>query len=545
MGGVLVGWVGAAPAFGFAAALSIMAVVLLAGIFEPVREPAPRRHPFRDIKEGANFVFRHALLRPVFITQFIFNTASFLILAVFVPYAVRHLGLDAVGVGITLAMYGAGMVVGAFFATRVMRRLRFGTVIALGPITGFVASAVMALTTLFPTPLLAGLSFFLLGAGPILWVISTTTLRQSVTPPRLLGRVSAINIMAYGARPLGAALGALVGDAYGAEACFYLAMAGFGAQALVIVVSSILILVVAMVILAPMLSDQVARFATDLPLLIKTLVQRFDELAPLWIKDAVAQSGADVQGSVTGIAGKAAEWILTLLSTLLSGGMALVNLVSLLVVTPIVAFYLLEDWDHMVAKVDSWLPRDHVDSVRALGRDINTAMAGFIRGQGTVCLLLGTFYAIGLSLAGLKFGLAIGLVAGLLTFIPYAGALFGGALAIGVALVQFWPDQWSILLVVAIFMLGQFLEGNVLSPKLVGKRVGLHPVWLMFALFAFGYAFGFVGLLLAVPMAAAAGVLVRFGLQHYLNSKLYLGTEKATPVPLEVIPKAATKRRSK
>ena len=317
------------------------------------------------------------------------------------------------------------------------------------------------------------------------------------------------------------------------------------AAVLLIVVSSILILVLAMVILAPMLSDQVARFATDLPLLIKTLVQRFDELAPLWIKDAVAQSGADVQGSVTGIAGKAAEWILTLLSTLLSGGMALVNLVSLLVVTPIVAFYLLEDWDHMVAKVDSWLPRDHVDSVRALGRDINTAMAGFIRGQGTVCLLLGTFYAIGLSLAGLKFGLAIGLVAGLLTFIPYAGALFGGALAIGVALVQFWPDQWSILLVVAIFMLGQFLEGNVLSPKLVGKRVGLHPVWLMFALFAFGYAFGFVGLLLAVPMAAAAGVLVRFGLQHYLNSKLYLGTEKATPVPLEVIPKAATKRRSK
>lgn len=243
LGGVLVGWVGAAPAFGFAAALSIIAAVLLAGIFEPVRTPAPRRHPFRDIREGASFVFRHALLRPVFITQFIFNTASFLILAVFVPYAIRHLGLNAAGVGFTLAMYGAGMVVGALFATRVMRRLRFGTVIALGPITGFVASAVMALTTLLPTPLLAGLSFFLLGAGPILWVISTTTLRQSVTPPRLLGRVSAINIMAYGARPLGAALGALVGNAYGAEACFYLAVAGFGAQALVIVVSPVVRLI--------------------------------------------------------------------------------------------------------------------------------------------------------------------------------------------------------------------------------------------------------------------------------------------------------------
>jgi predicted MFS family arabinose efflux permease len=237
LGGVLVGWVGAAPAFGFAAALSVVAVVLLAGIFEPARRPAARRDALQEIREGATFVFRHPLLRPVFVTQFIFNTASFLVLAVFVPYAVRHLGLSAAGVGTTLAMYGVGMVVGALLATRVMRHLPFGTVIALGPIAGFLAAAVMALTTLVPTPLLAGLSFFLLGVGPILWVISTTTLRQSVTPPRLLGRVSAINIMAYGARPLGAGLGALVGGAYGAEACLYLAVAAFGAQALVILMS--------------------------------------------------------------------------------------------------------------------------------------------------------------------------------------------------------------------------------------------------------------------------------------------------------------------
>jgi len=237
LGGILVGWMGAAPAFGFAAALSVIAVVLLAGIFEPARAPLPRRHPLQEIREGAKFVFHHPLLRPVFVTQFIFNTASFLILAVFVPYAVRHLGLSASGVGTTLAMYGVGMVVGALLATRVMRRLPFGSVIGLGPVTGFMAAAVMALTTVFPTPLLAGLSFFLLGVGPILWVISTTTLRQSVTPPRLLGRVSAINIMAYGARPLGAGLGALVGGAYGAEACLYLAVAVFGAQALVILMS--------------------------------------------------------------------------------------------------------------------------------------------------------------------------------------------------------------------------------------------------------------------------------------------------------------------
>lgn len=237
LGGVLVGWVGAAPAFGFAAALSMIAVVLLGGIYEPQRPVVPVRHPVQDIREGAAFVFHHALLRPVFITQFIFNTGSFLILAIIVPYAVRRLGLSASGVGTTLAMYGVGMVIGALLATRVMKRLQFGTVIALGPVTGFVAAIVMALTTVIPTPLLAGLSFFLLGVGPILWVISTTTLRQSVTPPRLLGRVSAINIMSYGARPLGAALGALVGGLYGAEVCLYLAVAIFGAQALVILVS--------------------------------------------------------------------------------------------------------------------------------------------------------------------------------------------------------------------------------------------------------------------------------------------------------------------
>jgi predicted MFS family arabinose efflux permease len=237
LGGVLVGWVGAAPAFGFAAALSVMAVALLSGIHEPARAPAPRRHPLQDIKEGAAFVLHHPLLRPVFITQFIFNTASFLLLAVFVPYAVRHLGLSATGVGTTLAMYGVGMVVGALSATRAMRCLPFGTVIALGPVTGFVAAGVMVLTTVVASPLLAGLSFFLLGVGPILWVISTTTLRQSVTPPRLLGRVSAINIMSYGARPIGSALGAVVGGFYGAEACLYLATAIFGAQALVILMS--------------------------------------------------------------------------------------------------------------------------------------------------------------------------------------------------------------------------------------------------------------------------------------------------------------------
>lgn len=304
---------------------------------------------------------------------------------------------------------------------------------------------------------------------------------------------------------------------------------------LLIVLLALVLLVTVLVVLAPMLATQIGRFAGELPDVVQALTVRFDALAPQWLKDLVARSGADIQGSVTQFAGKAADWILGLLKTILSGGLALVNLISLLVVTPIVTFYMLVDWDDMIATIDSWVPREHVRAVRKLGREINAAMAGFIRGQGTVCLLLGAFYALALSLAGLNFGMAIGLLAGALTFIPYAGALIGGVLAIGVALVQFWPDFWSIGLIVGIFALGQFLEGNFLSPKLVGKSIGLHPVWLMFALFAFGYAFGFVGLLLAVPLAAAAGVLTRFLLQQYLGSRLYRGAG-SPPGPPQAAP---------
>lgn len=315
------------------------------------------------------------------------------------------------------------------------------------------------------------------------------------------------------------------------------------AATLVILLCSILLLAAALLLLVPILGDQIGKFAGDLPGLINVLIDRFNEMAPQWLKDMVAKSGTDIQGSVSDIAGKAAGWILSLLSSILSGGMALVNLVSLLVVTPIVAFYLLEDWDHMVAKVDSWLPREHAGTIRGLATEINDALAGFIRGQGTVCLLLGSFYGIGLTLVGLKFGLAIGLTAGLLTFIPYAGAIIGGVLAIGVGLVQFWPDYTSILMIAGVFAAGQFLEGNILSPKLVGHRIGLHPVWLIFALFAFGYLFGFVGLLLAVPLAAATGVLVRFALRQYLRSKLYLGVERSMPEPVPAAQKV--KRRGK
>ena len=310
---------------------------------------------------------------------------------------------------------------------------------------------------------------------------------------------------------------------------------------LCILIVSILVLVLIGLLIVPILGDQIIKFAGDLPTLMQSLLARFNEVAPLWVKDAIAKSGTDIQGSISDIASKAAGWIVTLLASVWSGGLALVNVVSLLVVTPIVAFYLLADWDHLVAKVDGWLPRDHTSAIRTIAGDIDKTLAGFIRGQGTVCLLLGLFYAIALSLAGLKFGLVIGLAAGILSFVPFVGALIGGFTAIGVGLVQFWPDYASILTIVAIFAVGQFLEGNFLSPKLVGGSIGLHPVWLMFALFAFGYLFGFVGLLLAVPMAAAAGVLVRFALNQYLASRLYRGVPRDMPEPKAARPEARTR----
>ena len=239
LAGALVGWTGVGAAFGVASALSIGAVFLLAGLREPARAPSEAGHPLRDLREGAAFTFRHALLLPILITQFVFNTAFFVLQAVYVPYAVHRLGLSASGVGITLAIYGVGMVVGALLAGRAIRALPFGVVIVIGPIAGLAAALVMMSTLWMPTPALAGLSFFLFGVGPIMWTISTTTLRQMVTPERLLGRVSAINIAMYGSRPLGAAIGALVGGLYGAETALVVATAGFLIQALVILASPV------------------------------------------------------------------------------------------------------------------------------------------------------------------------------------------------------------------------------------------------------------------------------------------------------------------
>ena len=237
LAGVIVGRTGAPPAFGIAAALSLCAVLLLGGLPEPRRRDAPRRNPLRDIGEGLRFVVGHRILLPVLITQLIFNTAWFVIQAAYTPYAVHHLHLSASGVGATLAVYGVGLLIGVLAAPRVLRSLPFGLAIGTGPLCGLVAALVMVLTIAVPSFLLASLSFLLLGAGPALWVVSTTTLRQRITPPRMLGRVSAVFLVASGSRSLGTALVALVGGRLGADACLEIAAAGFAAQAVLILLS--------------------------------------------------------------------------------------------------------------------------------------------------------------------------------------------------------------------------------------------------------------------------------------------------------------------
>jgi len=238
-------------------------------------------------------------------------------------------------------------------------------------------------------------------------------------------------------------------------------------------------------------------------------------------------SSAQIQKSVGDFVTQSAQWLLDAFTKLVSGGAALFNFLSLLIVTPVVAFYILVDWNRMISKLDSWLPLDHRETLRKVAREINQALAGFIRGQSIVCLFLAVWYSVGLTLIGLDYGFLIGVVGGVLSFVPYVGSLTALVLSLSVALFQGWPSPKLFLLALAVVGTGQFLEGNVLSPQLVGESIGLHPVWLMFALLAFGQLFGFLGLLIAVPTAAAIGVVARHLIAVYLTSPFYRGRSES------------------
>ncbi len=299
---------------------------------------------------------------------------------------------------------------------------------------------------------------------------------------------------------------------------------------LLILVLFVTLFIGLLIVVAPLLATQVMAFIEKVPGYVMRLqVLLTEQGGPLLEKVGGEKVLQDLQKSLGDVVGQGMNWLGRFLGSLWSGGQALIGIVSLLVVTPVVAFYLLLDWDHMVAKVDSWVPVDQRAAVRQIAGDVDTAISGFLRGQTLVCLILGAIYAAGLFALGLNFGILIGLSAGVLSFIPYVGSLLGLLVAVGVAIAQFWPDSAMVGLVLLVFVIGQFIEGNILAPKLVGETVGLHPVWLMFALLAAGSLFGFLGLLLAVPIAAAIGVLTRFALQHYLDSPLHGGSMLPEP----------------
>ena len=284
------------------------------------------------------------------------------------------------------------------------------------------------------------------------------------------------------------------------------------------------IIISAFFLLVPLIVQQGVGLAKGLPGYINQLQAVFTERVPelyAWLgEERVSQfeNGlADLLSGGVNVLGNFSAQVM-------QSGLTIINLMALLVVTPVVAFYLLLDWDGMTKQIDHLLPREHREEIQGVLHDMDKAMAAVIRGQGSVIILLAIFYGVSLSLAGLNFGLAIGVTAGLLSFIPYVGFLVGMVLSTGVAIVQYWPDGLPIGIVLAIFLVGQFVEGNILYPKLVGSSIGVHPVWLMFALFAVSTLFGFVGLLLAVPMVALVGVLVRFSIKKYTQGQLYLGS---------------------
>ena len=292
-----------------------------------------------------------------------------------------------------------------------------------------------------------------------------------------------------------------------------------GATVIITLVAFLIVLLLVLSVF-PLLIQQLSALINAAPDIAKQLqtflVERFPELSDE--TSTMRQTLAQIAETIQSKGGALAE-------SLITSALGVISAVVFIIVVPVVAFYMLMDWDRMTTRIDALLPRDHAPAIRKIAADVDTVMAGFVRGQLTVCVLLGTFYSVALMVAGLQFGLVVGAIAGAITFIPYVGSLVGGALALGLALFQFWGDWMSIGIVAAIFFIGQFIEGNILTPKLVGESVGLHPVWLLFALSAFGSIFGFVGLLVAVPVAASLGVLLRFAIARYQESLLYRGIE--------------------
>jgi predicted PurR-regulated permease PerM len=285
----------------------------------------------------------------------------------------------------------------------------------------------------------------------------------------------------------------------------------------------LLLIVAVAVFVAPVVAEQAQQLAAALPSEMTSLKKLLEEIARERLGPNYPEAQAAFNRTVAGMSDSLPALAASIAQSLWSGGSAAFGFLSLLLVTPLVAFYALLDWPKIIAKIDSWLPRQNAETIRMLAREIDGRVSAFIRGQGIVCLALASFYALALSALGLKYGLLVGLLTGLMSFIPFAGWALGLIAGTTLALIQFWPDMTHILLVPAVFCAGQVLDAALLSPKVIGTKIGLHPVWLIFALLVFSYLFGFLGLLVAVPVAAAIGVLVRYGLERYMASAIYAG----------------------
>jgi len=295
-----------------------------------------------------------------------------------------------------------------------------------------------------------------------------------------------------------------------------------GAAALLLIMALIAAGLLFALLLYPLILAQVGVLIQRLPSYVDSLrsflaltIERLQErLGP----DFVDEKLRDLVG---GQAGAMLAFFGTAVSHVIGGGFALFNVLTLVVVTPVVGFYLLRDWPRVVARLDAWLPRRYAGVIRAQGREVDRILSAWLRGQAMCCIALAVFYAVGLSAVGLDLGLIVGLSAGLLSFIPYVGTITGAVTSIGLAFAQF-PTYAGVVMVAGVFVIGNLLEGYVIYPRFLGDRVELHAVWVIFALFAGGAAFGFLGVLLAVPVAAIIGVLSRFWLRRYLASPLYL-----------------------
>jgi predicted PurR-regulated permease PerM len=288
------------------------------------------------------------------------------------------------------------------------------------------------------------------------------------------------------------------------------------------IVGLLIVGVVALTVLtAPIIISELFYFIDSVPRYVRQLQGLATDPNRPWLSKIIGEGLGHAEQSIGELTTLASGWLDTFLHSVWSGGQALISVFSLMLVAPVVACYLIYDWNKMTAVVDNWVPPARRDTVRALAREIDDTIGGFVIGQGTLCLILALYYAVALSLIGLNHGLLIGIAAGLISFVPYLGSLTGLVVSTCVAIAQFWPNWTFVLIVPAIFFVGQTLGDYVLSPYFVGRRVNLNPVWVMFALFAFGYLFGFTGLLIAVPLAAAIGVLMRFALKNYYASPIY------------------------